>query len=138
MTSTFFNLPPELQLLIKDCISPTDLRTHVCLYLSDPECASLYDSLPKPDSFWKLICWENGLGQLPHESESTSAETDTTSTWRDIATSTILADGFCTHPQCGEALLAYNRTSSIHSAPTSSSPLSLSRVFTLTKHKQSC
>ncbi|KAM5544083.1 hypothetical protein V8D89_002269 [Ganoderma adspersum] len=46
--------------------------------------------------------------ELPHESESTS-ETETTSTWRDIATSTILADGFYTHPQCGEAFLAYNR-----------------------------
>ncbi|KAI1790258.1 hypothetical protein LXA43DRAFT_1095600 [Ganoderma leucocontextum] len=103
MPFAFFDLPPELQLLIKDSISSSDLRTHVCFFLSGIQCASLYSSRPNSDSFWKLLCWNNGLGQL-------SSEMETQANWRDIAFRTIRADGFCTHPQCGEALLEYNRT----------------------------
>ncbi|KAI1792119.1 hypothetical protein LXA43DRAFT_888162 [Ganoderma leucocontextum] len=117
VTFYFFDLPPELHLLIKDWISPSDLRTHVCFYLSAPQCASLYDSRPNPDNFWKLLCWNNGLGQLPDE-------TETETTWRDIATRVIHADGFCTHPQCGEALLEYNRASMREAAKHGVQPFS--------------
>ncbi|PIL24806.1 hypothetical protein GSI_12692 [Ganoderma sinense ZZ0214-1] len=97
MPATYFHLPPELQFLIQDFISPTDLRTHVCVFLSDPRCVSLYS-----DKFWSHLLWNNGIGQLSDENE-------TQASWCDIAVSAITTDGFCTHPQCGEALLEYNR-----------------------------
>lgn len=102
MSVTFFDLPPELQLSIKDFISPSDLRTHVCFFLSDTQCASLYSHRANSESFWMLLCWNNGIGHL-------SSEMEIQENWRDIAISIIRADGFCTHPQCGEALLEYNR-----------------------------
>ncbi|KAI1792121.1 hypothetical protein LXA43DRAFT_887951, partial [Ganoderma leucocontextum] len=41
MPATFLDLPPELHLLIKGWISPSDIRTHACFYLSEPQCACL-------------------------------------------------------------------------------------------------
>ncbi|KAM5534480.1 hypothetical protein V8D89_011812 [Ganoderma adspersum] len=107
--ATFFDLPPELQLLIKDSILHFDLRTHVCFFLSDSQCASLYSHRVDSDSFWKLLCWNNGIGQL-------SSEIEIQETWRDIAISTIRANGFCAHPQRGEALLEYNRANMLEAA----------------------
>ncbi|TFK82267.1 hypothetical protein K466DRAFT_590628, partial [Polyporus arcularius HHB13444] len=100
--SSFLSLPPELQCMVKDAISPSDLRTHVCLYLSDPSCAALYDSLRDADTFWQHLCWSCGLGMLPDEELGDI-------TWREIALKCVESDGFCTHPQCGESLLEYNR-----------------------------
>ena len=102
MPATFLDLPPELQLLINDFILPTDLRTHVCFFLSDPRCISFYSSRPDSERFWSVLCWNDGLGQLADGME-------TQATWCDIAVSVISRDGFCTHPQCGEALLDHNR-----------------------------
>ncbi|KAI0741805.1 hypothetical protein C8Q80DRAFT_158812 [Daedaleopsis nitida] len=97
------SLPIELRHTIKDFIAPFDLRTHVCFYLSHPDCAALYGSKHQEDDFWKFICWHNGLGKLPDD------EYTLISDWREVAMDCIRADGFCTHPECGESILEYNR-----------------------------
>ena len=98
--------PPEIHLIIKSLIPATDLRTHVCLYLSSPDCAALYDSEADPDLFWQRACWECGIGRLPDEDSEML-------NWKDVAINSILQDGFCSHPQCGESLLEYNSMSFI-------------------------
>ena len=102
MPFTFLLLPPELRLLVKDAIPTSDLRTHVCLYLSSPLCASLYDIRSDEDAFWKLACWEAGIGLLKDEDPETVV-------WRDSAIECIEKDGFYSHPECGGKLLEYNR-----------------------------
>ena len=104
MVASFLDLPAELGLMIKNAIPASDLRTHVCFYLSSPHCAILYDSDPDPDDFWMRACWSCGIGAL-------DVEFIMQRSWRDIAFECIQADGFCTHPQCGESLLEYNRQS---------------------------
>ena len=98
------HLPHELLLIIKEHIDPSDLRTHVCYYLSDPRVSALYDSELDPDAFWKLACWNCGIGAGLTPSEETGDFT-----WKDIAIDCIVRDGFCEHPHCGEALMDYNR-----------------------------
>ncbi|RPD58941.1 hypothetical protein L226DRAFT_489219 [Lentinus tigrinus ALCF2SS1-7] len=93
-------LPPELFLEIRDRFEEWDLRTHVCYYLTHPSIAAIYDTAEDPDAFWALLCWHCGIGSLPTERQVR---------WKDIATRSVLSDGFCKHPQCGEALLEYNR-----------------------------
>ncbi|KAI0714137.1 hypothetical protein C8T65DRAFT_607362, partial [Cerioporus squamosus] len=92
---SFLSLPTEVQCLVKDAISPSDLRTHVCFYLSNPSCAALYDSLHDADGFWQHLCWSCGIGMLPAEDLDRVP-------WREIAIKCIQLDGFCTHPQCGD------------------------------------
>ena len=96
------HLPTEILLLIRDGIDSSDLRTHVCYYLSSRRVASLYDSEQDADEFWELACWHCGLGLTP-------ADEDADRSWRDIAIECIKADGFCTLPGCGERLLRQNR-----------------------------
>ncbi|KAI0794408.1 hypothetical protein C8Q74DRAFT_1365874 [Fomes fomentarius] len=104
MSTSFLSLPPELMLDIKERLLDCDLRTHVCLYLSHPTvAATLYDSTDNPDRFWALACWKCGIGSLPNERQVQ---------WKEIAIDCITQDGFCKHPQCGEALLEHNRESS--------------------------
>ncbi|KAI0714165.1 hypothetical protein C8T65DRAFT_644946 [Cerioporus squamosus] len=104
MRPTSKRLPPEVMLAIKKHIPVSDLRTHVCLYLSSPSCAALYDSEPDANQFWELACWRCGVGRLP-------GEDSVTLDWQAVAVYCIIRDGFCKHPQCGEALLSYNRES---------------------------
>ncbi|RPD58942.1 hypothetical protein L226DRAFT_536493 [Lentinus tigrinus ALCF2SS1-7] len=96
-------LPPEVLLITKNHIPVSDLRTHVCLYLSSPVFAALYDSDPHADRFWTRACWDCGIWRLPEEDLAAVVD------WRLIAVDCIQKDGFCKHPQCGEALLEYNR-----------------------------
>ncbi|KAI9062753.1 hypothetical protein FKP32DRAFT_1593422 [Trametes sanguinea] len=96
-------LPPEILLNVKALIPLSDVRTHVCFYKAHPSIAALYDSDIKPDVLWRRICWFSGIGELPHDDYANPH------CWRDIALEVIKKDGFCTHPQCGEALLLYNR-----------------------------
>ncbi|KAI0358202.1 hypothetical protein OH77DRAFT_1518906 [Trametes cingulata] len=110
------DFPQELLLLTKSFIPSWDLRSHVCFYLSSPRVAALYDSEEDPDAFWRLLCWENaiGAGLLQYENMDNdlwaymSGSIEGLS-WKDIAVDCISRDGFCTHPQCGETLLEYNR-----------------------------
>ncbi|KAI0358200.1 hypothetical protein OH77DRAFT_1251173 [Trametes cingulata] len=95
-------LPLELILVVKSFVPISDLRTHVCLYKAHPRIAALYDSEEYPDDFWERACWHSGIGALGKD--NLWAE----HCWRDIALEVIERDGFCTHPQCGEALLEYN------------------------------
>ena len=88
--------------MIKDLIPSWDIRTHACLYLSSPVCADIYDSHPDNDAFWKLACWQAGIGLLYGEDEAKVK-------WRDVAVDTMEKDGFCDHPECGASLLEYNR-----------------------------
>ena len=99
-------LPIEILLLIKHSIHPSDLRTHVCYYLSSPKIALLYDSGKEGDAFWELACWQCGIGMLPSDEESDKS-------WKDIAIDCIKRDGFCTSPSCGENLLCLNRECSM-------------------------
>ena len=94
-------LPIEILLLIKRSIHPSDLRTHVCYYLSSPKIALLYDSAKEGDAFWELACWYCGLGVVPSDEESGKS-------WKDVAIDCIKHDGFCTIPWCGENRLRQN------------------------------
>ncbi|OSD05382.1 hypothetical protein PYCCODRAFT_1362259 [Trametes coccinea BRFM310] len=96
-------LPPEIFLNVKTLIPLSDVRTHVCFYKSHPTIAALYDCEVKADLFWRRVCWYSGICALRKD------DPDNPHFWRDIAIEVIDADGFCTHPQCGESLLAYNR-----------------------------
>ncbi len=95
-------LPTELLLDIRDRFGEWDLRTHVCYYLSHPSIAAIYETAEDPDAFWALICWHCGIGSLPTERQIR---------WKDVALRSIISDGFCKHPQCGEALLESNSKS---------------------------
>ncbi|KAI0358197.1 hypothetical protein OH77DRAFT_1435367 [Trametes cingulata] len=95
-------LPLELFLTIRSCIPLADIRTHVCLYNTHPRIAALYDSESDSDDFWERVCWHSGVGALGKD------DPEVEHCWRDIALEVIERDGFCKHPQCGEALLAYN------------------------------
>ncbi|RPD58940.1 hypothetical protein L226DRAFT_561398 [Lentinus tigrinus ALCF2SS1-7] len=95
-------LPTEILLLIRNWIDPSDLRTHVCYYLSSRMVAGLYNSEEDADEFWELACWYCGLGLTP-------SDEDAGRSWKDIAIECIKADGFCTLSGCGESLLCHNR-----------------------------
>ncbi|KAI0718145.1 hypothetical protein C8T65DRAFT_639140 [Cerioporus squamosus] len=99
----YLQLPAEVRLMIKENIPDWDLRTHAALYLAAPVTATLYSNTP--DEFWKLACWNNGIGLLPWEANKPEDEI----CWRDIALDCIRQDGFCKHPVCGGRLLSYNR-----------------------------
>ncbi|KAI0754497.1 hypothetical protein C8Q80DRAFT_371446 [Daedaleopsis nitida] len=92
-------LPKEIHLLIRDSTPSWDLRTHGSYYLAIP---SVYQTTP--DEFWKLACWDNGIGALAEEDNRLA-----NLRWRDIAADCIRRDGFCRHPMCGGRLLEYNR-----------------------------
>ncbi|KAI1790259.1 hypothetical protein LXA43DRAFT_516947 [Ganoderma leucocontextum] len=106
MSTTFLNLPVELRRMIKDWVDPSDLRTHVWLYLTHSSCSALYDDRTDPEGFWRRLCWNCGLGRLPDEEAELS---DDEFEWRSIAIECVRRDGFCTLPHCGESLLEYNR-----------------------------
>lgn len=95
-------LPTEILILIRDWIDPSDLRTHVCYYLSSRKVSSLYDTEEDADEFWELACWHCGIGLTP-------SDEDAGRLWRDVAIECIKQDGFCTLPGCGESLLRRNR-----------------------------
>ncbi|KAI0794396.1 hypothetical protein C8Q74DRAFT_1445786 [Fomes fomentarius] len=97
--------PAEIFLAIKTCIPLADLRTHVCYYTCSSRIAALYDSEPNPDSFWHHACWSCGIGC----SKQMDGKLRQLTFWRDLAIKIIRCCGFCVHPQCGEALLEYNR-----------------------------
>ncbi|KAH9893174.1 hypothetical protein C8Q73DRAFT_521387 [Cubamyces lactineus] len=107
------DFPTELLLIIKELLDPFDLRTHVCYYLSSPRVAALYDSADDPDAFWKLACWNCGIGAGLTQDEDDIDENRwhylAGVSWKNIALDSIVRDGFCKHPCCGEALLEYNR-----------------------------
>ncbi|KAI0831963.1 hypothetical protein BC628DRAFT_1350769 [Trametes gibbosa] len=121
------NIPPEIWLLVKDAISPADMRTHVCFYQAAPHFAALYDSLADPDAFWEDVCTMCAIGRFPDEHPSVRS-------WKAIAMECIDADGFCAgsskHP-CGEVLLQRNRDMMraaalrVHKATNSDAPASL-------------
>ncbi|KAI0664506.1 hypothetical protein C8Q70DRAFT_1049976 [Cubamyces menziesii] len=108
------DFPAELLLVIKELLDPSDLRTHACYYLSSPRVAALYDSVQDPDAFWKLACWNCGIGaglsRLENLPQEIWSDFDGL-TWKNIALDCIVRDGFCRHPRCGEVLLEYNRES---------------------------
>ncbi|KAI0642044.1 hypothetical protein C8Q79DRAFT_987027 [Trametes meyenii] len=106
------DFPPELLLAVKELSDPADLRTHVCFYLSSPRVAALYDASKDPDAFWRHACWSCGIGAglTPEENlDSAFWPLHGEPSWKKIAIDCISRDGFCKHPQCGEALLEYNR-----------------------------
>lgn len=92
-------LPPELLLIIKEYIPQSDLRTHVCFYSTCRTTASLYGDSGEQAAFWRRSCALAGIGWLRSDSS-----------WKEIAFETIARDGFCSHPQCGGALLEWNGT----------------------------
>ncbi|KAI0351371.1 hypothetical protein OH77DRAFT_1411333 [Trametes cingulata] len=100
---SILQLPLEILLEIKACVPLSDLRTHVCLYNTHPSIAALYDSDKDADRFWELCCWNCGIGAIWDDLDNGKPR------WKNIALDTIARDGFCTHPQCGESLLDYNR-----------------------------
>ena len=102
--STNVAFPAEIFLAIKSFIPVSDLRTHVCYYQASPRIAALYDSDSDPDSFWHQACWYCGIGC----SQQLDGDPAAPGFWRDLAIRLIERDGFCEHPHCGEALLAYN------------------------------
>ncbi|TFK91009.1 hypothetical protein K466DRAFT_596508 [Polyporus arcularius HHB13444] len=108
----YLQLPAEVRLMIKENIPDWDLRTHAALYLASPVTASLYDNTP--DEFWKLVCWNSGIGLFPWEANKPDEEI----CWRDIALDCIRRDGFCKHPICGGRLLSYNREQMVHAEST--------------------
>ncbi|KAI0332709.1 hypothetical protein GY45DRAFT_438469 [Cubamyces sp. BRFM 1775] len=109
------NFPAELLLVIKELLDPSDLRTHACYYLSSPRVAALYGSAGDPDAFWRLACWNCGIGAgltpLEHDFDGNPSDDLSDPSWEDIALDSITRDGFCTYPECGERLLEYNRRS---------------------------
>ncbi|KAI0640290.1 hypothetical protein C8Q77DRAFT_124679 [Trametes polyzona] len=109
-TTSTLHLPPELFLLFKTAIPVSDLRTHVCFYSAHPRLAALYDGEACPDNLWREACWLSGIGTLDEDDLSDPH------CWRTIAKEVVERDGFCTHPQCGEALLEYNRQRMSHRA----------------------
>ncbi|KAI0741796.1 hypothetical protein C8Q80DRAFT_157891 [Daedaleopsis nitida] len=98
-------LPPEILLAIRSFIPVSALRDHVCFYNASPRMAALYDSEPDPDLLWRRSCWYCGIGY----SSDIDGDPRRTAFWRTLALGLIQRDGFCSHPQCGEALLEYNR-----------------------------
>ncbi|PIL24805.1 hypothetical protein GSI_12691 [Ganoderma sinense ZZ0214-1] len=104
--TTFLHLPVELRRMIKDSVDPSDLRTHVCLYLAHSSCSALYHDSLGQKRFWRRLCWNCGIGQLPDEDDEFLDDDD----WRQIALECVHRCGFnCTLPHCGESLLEYNR-----------------------------
>ncbi|KAH9926979.1 uncharacterized protein B0H18DRAFT_1004817 [Fomitopsis serialis] len=97
-----YRLALELLLMIKENIAEHDIRTHVCFYTACPQFAELYGSTAERNALFKRACWLNGLGLSFEESNDMDDE------WTNIAVHTIEVDGFCKHPQCGQARLDSN------------------------------
>ncbi|KAI0731014.1 hypothetical protein C8Q76DRAFT_793116 [Earliella scabrosa] len=123
--STNVAFPAEIFLAIKSFIPVSDLRTHVCYYQASPRIAALYDSDSDPDSFWHQACWYCGIGC----SQQLDGDPAAPGFWRDLAIRLIERDGFCEHPHCGEALLAYNRKR-VEQALKTTKPLSVKQYWT--------
>lgn len=90
--------------MIKDSVDPSDLRTHVFLYLAHSSCSDLYEDATGSNRFWERLCWNCGIGLLPDEEPKLSDDE-----WRDVSIECVRRDGFCMLPHCGESLLEYNR-----------------------------
>jgi hypothetical protein len=94
---TVCRLPNELLLLVKEHIPVSDLRTHVCYYLTCRTIAAFYGDNSQQAAFWRRSCCLAGIGWLKADSS-----------WKEIAFETIAMDGFCPHPHCGGTLLDWN------------------------------
>ncbi|CAL1705962.1 unnamed protein product [Somion occarium] len=95
-------LPNELLLIVKEYLPDDDLRTHVCFYHTCRDTAGFYGSDEEQEPFWESLCKLNGLYR-------TDEDMSLGLTWQQIAFDCIVRDGFCSHPQCGPALLEQNR-----------------------------
>ena len=108
LVSLSLPFPLEIFLLIKECIADDDLRTHVCFYQTDRRIARIYDSDKDADKFWARLCWFCGISYLAAEDGSPDSSNDP-GFWKKLSIKLINRDGFCSDPECGEALLEYNR-----------------------------
>ena len=89
-------LPPELLRIVKEHIPVSDLRTHVCYYNTCRAVASFYGTEEQQEAFWRKSCSLCGICLVKDTS------------WKDVAFDCISKDGFCSHPDCGGALLDWN------------------------------
>ncbi|KAI0675614.1 hypothetical protein C8Q78DRAFT_1005557 [Trametes maxima] len=96
-------LPPEIFLAFRDSIPLSDIFTHISFYKAHPRIASMYDAEEHADRFWRRVCWYCGIGALDGD------DLDNSHCWRGIALEVVEQDSACEHPQCGRALLEYNR-----------------------------
>ncbi|KAL4248764.1 hypothetical protein ABKN59_007165 [Abortiporus biennis] len=91
------SFPNEILLLIKENIPISDLRTHVCYYHTCRTIAAFYGDESQQAAFWRKSFLHAGLGY-----------TGLASSYKDLAFECIARDGFCSHPDCGGALLDWN------------------------------
>lgn len=95
-------LPNELLILIKENIPISDLRTHVCFYHTCRTVAAFYGDTSEQADFWRRSCLLAGI---------TFCRSD--ASYKDVAFECIAKDGFCSHPDCGGALLDWNGDNSV-------------------------